>query len=183
MELIMLIATLGLLFLAAGFSFLFKRMTSRDHATLPLPLEEWEGIFSPSRYRAMERLLDDTDRDFLHTQPGISRSLERKFRKTRVVLFRAYMRQLSDDFQRICKLLKVLMVHSPTERHDLAGLILKQQFQFTLTMMTTEVRLVLYSLGWAGVDAQALLQPLAAVRTQLQSLAAIADPSLSVSHA
>ena len=183
MVLITLAAALMFAVPAAGFVLLIRRLTARDRTNLPLPLEDWEGIFSPSRYRAMERLLDGTDRDFLRAQPGVSRRVEKKFRKARVTLFRAYMRQLSDDFHRICKALKILMVHSPVERHDLAGLILKRQFQFTMTMMTTEVRLTLYSLGWAGVDAQALLEPLTAVRTQLQSLAAIADPSLSAAGA
>jgi len=183
MELSTVLATLLFAAPAAGFILLFMRLTSRDRASMPLPMEDWEGIFSPSRYRAMERLLDATDRDFLHARPGISRLVERKFRKARVTLFRAYMHQLSADFHRICKALKVLMVHSEVERNDLAGLILKQQFQFTLTMMTTEVRLVFYSLGWAGVDAQALLAPLTAVRSQLQSLAAIADPSFSSARA
>jgi hypothetical protein len=109
--------------------------------------------------------------------------VESNFRKARVTLFRAYMHQLSEDFHRVCKALKTLMVHAPVERHDLAGLILKQQFRFTVTMMTTEARLVLYSWGWAGVNAEALLEPLTAVRIQLQSLAAIADPSLSAASA
>jgi hypothetical protein len=183
MEPMMLLAALMFALPAAGFVVLLKRLTASDRTSHPLPLEDWEGIFSPSRYRAMERLLDDSDRDFLHGQPGASRLVEKKFRKERVTLFRAYMHQLSDDFHRICKALKLLMVHAQVERHDLAGLILKQQFQFTVTMMTTEVRLVLYSWGWAGVSAQALLEPLTAVRTQLQSLAAIADPSLSAASA
>lgn len=179
MELIMLGATMLCAVPAVGFVLLAKRLTARDRTNLPLPLEDWEGIFSPSRYRAMERLLDETDQDFLRAQPGVSAKVEQKFRKARVTLFRAYMHQLSDDFHRVCKALKILMVHAQVERHDLAGLILKQQFHFTVTMMATEVRLTLYGLGWAGVDAQALLEPLTAVRTQLQSLAAIAEPSLS----
>jgi len=183
MEPMMLLAALMFAVPAAGFVMLIKRLTSRDRTSMPLPLEDWERILSPSRYRAMERLLDDTDRDFLHAQPGANRSVKNKFRKARVILFRAYMHQLSEDFQRVCKALKTLMVHAPVERHDLAGLILKQQFRFTVTMMTTEVRLALYSWGWAGVNAEALLEPLTAVRIQLQSLAAIADPSLSAASA
>jgi hypothetical protein len=183
MELIMLLATLIFIVLAAGFGVLFRRLTSGDRLNLPLPLEDWEGIFSPSRYKAMERLLDVADQEFLHARPGISRAVEKKFRSARVKLFRAYMHQLSDDFHRICKALKALMVHSAVERHDLAGLILKQQFQFTFTMMSTEVRLILYGLGWSGVDVASLLEPLTAVRAQLQSLAAIADPSLSAARA
>ncbi len=178
MELLVVAATVLCAAPAAGFALLAKRLTSRDHTNLPLPMEDWEGIFSPSRYRAMERLLDESDQDFLRAQPGVSAKVEKKFRKARVTLFRAYMHQLSDDFHRVCKALKILMVHAQADRHDLAGLILKQQCQFTVTMMVTEVRLTLYGWGWAGVDAQALLAPLTAVRTQLQALAAFADPSL-----
>ena len=119
----MLLAALMFALPTAGFIVLLRRLTARGHASHPLPLEDWEGIFSPSRYRAMERLLDDSDRDFLHAQPGISSVIVKKFRKARVVLFRAYMHQLSDDFHRVCKALKMLMVHAPVERHDLAGLI------------------------------------------------------------
>jgi len=183
MEWMMLVVTLIFLVLAGGFAVLFKRLTSRDRASMPLPLDDWEGIFSPSRYKAMERLLDKQDRDFLRSQPGLRSDMERKLRRTRVKLFRAYMHQLSDDFHRICKALKILMIHSPVERNDLAGLILKQQFHFTVTMMATEVRLVVYSLGWSSVNVQALLEPLTAVRAQLQSLAAVATPALSASRA
>lgn len=179
MEWIMLLVTLIFLLLAGGFAVLFRRLTSRDRTSMPLPLEDWEGIFSPSRYKAMERLLDQTDHDFLRSQPGATRRMERKLRRTRVTLFRAYMHQLSSDFHSICKALKILMIHSEVERNDLAGLILKQQFQFAVTMMSTEVQLVLYSLGWAGVDTQELLEPLSAVRAQLQALAKIANPALS----
>jgi len=183
MDWMIFMVTVISLVLAGGFAVLFKRLTSRNRANMPLPLEDWEGIFSPSRYKAMERLLDERDRDFLRSYPGVSRRIERKLRQTRVTLFRSYMQQLSDDFQRICKTLKILMIHSPVERNDLAGLILKQQFHFTVTMMTTEIRLTLYSLGLSRVDTHALLEPLAAVRMQLQSLAAVANPALSASRA
>jgi len=179
MELITVLATLMFVVPAAGFVLLVIRLTARDRTSLPLPMEEWEGIFSPSRYRAMERLLDDTDQEFLHKHPGVNRAIEKRFRRARVKLFRSYMHQLSEDFHRICKALKILMVHSAVERNDLAGLILKQQFQFTWTMMTTEVYLVLYSMGWAHVDTESLLAPLVTVRTRLQAMAAIADPSLN----
>src|SRR5580700_2238492 len=130
MDWMMVVITLIFLVLAGGFAVLFQRLTSRDRASMPLPLDDWEGLFSPSRYKAMERLLDETDGNFLRSQPGVKPGVENKLRRSRVQLFRAYMHQLSDDFQRICKALKVLMIHSPVERDDLAGLILKQQFQF-----------------------------------------------------
>jgi hypothetical protein len=183
MEWMMVLVTLIFLVLASGFAVLFKRLTSHDRTNMPLPLDDWEGIFSPSRYKAMERLLEGTDQNFLRSHPGVSPGMERKLRRTRVKLFRSYMHQLSDDFHRICKALKILMIHSPVERNDLAGLILKQQFRFTVTMLNTEARLTLYSLGWSDVNTNALLEPLTAVRTQLQALAAVANPALGASQA
>lgn len=181
MDLITLSATVLLLCLAAGFGVLFARLTSHDRQNHPR--EEWEGLFSLSRYKAMERLLDETDRQFLRSHPKFDRQEDKKFRARRVKLFRGYMHQLSEDFNRICKALKLLMVQSRIDRPDLAGLLLKQQFIFSLAMMAVEVKLILYGFGWAGVDVKTLMEPLTTVRAQLQALAAIADPSLGMSKA
>jgi hypothetical protein len=181
MDLITVLATLIFIGLAAGFAMVFARLTSRNR--LSHPPEEWEGILSVTRYKAMERLLDEPDRQFLSSQPRFNRTAEKKFRATRVRLFRGYAHQLAEDFNRICKAVKIMMVQSHVDRPDLAGLLLKQQFTFAFAMMTVEGKLVLYSFGWAGVDAKALMQPLAAVRSQLESLAAFAEPSFGMSNA
>ena len=78
MDLITLFATVTLLLLAVGFGVLFARLTSRDR--LHLPPEEWEGLFSLSRYKAMERLLDDTDRQFLWSHPKFNQQEDKTFR-------------------------------------------------------------------------------------------------------
>ena len=180
MDLITLSATVVFMCLAAGFGVLFARLTSHDR--LHLPPEEWEGLFSLSRYKAMERLLDDPDRQFLRSHPKFNHE-DKKFRAKRVKIFRGYMHQLSEDFNRICKALKVMMVQSGTDRPNLAGLLLKQQFTFSMAMMAVEVKLILYGFGWAGVDVKTLMEPLTTVRAQLQALAAIADPALGMSKA
>ena len=181
MDLITLFGTLVLISLAAGFGVVFARLTSRDR--LCLPREEWEGIFSQAPYNTMERLLDEVDREFLRPQSGFNQVPEKKFRAARLKIFRGYMLQLTEDFNRISKALKILLVEAPTDRPDLAGLLLKQRFTFTCAMMVVEVKLILYGFGWAGVDAKALLAPLGEVRSQLQSLAAIVQPSLGTSQA
>ena len=134
--------------LIGGFGLLFARLSSRDR--LSVPPEDWEGIFSPARYHAMERLLDDADAEFLRSHRSFDRKAEKAFRSTRIHLFRGYMRQLSADFNRICKALKVLMVHSQVDRPDLAGLIMKKQFTCSLAMMKLELKLTLYGFGWTG---------------------------------
>jgi hypothetical protein len=181
MDLLGVLATLVFAILACGFGIVFLRLTSRERFSPPP--EEWEGLFSPGRYKAMERLLDETDRQFLWTHPRFCRSADKRFRDVRVKIFRGYMQQLGDDFNRICKALKGIMAHSEVDRPDLAGLLLKHQFTFTFAMMTIEVKLMLYSSGFSGNDTRALLAPLAHVRAQLQSLAAVADPAVGMSRA
>ncbi len=181
MDWITLLATSIFICLAAGFGVLFVRLTARDPLTFPP--EEWEGLLSLSRYRAMERLLDETDQQFLSLHPRFNQRDEKTFRSVRVKIFRGYMHQLSDDFNRICKAVKFLMLQSGVDRPDLAGLLMKQHFTFSLAMMSLEVKLILYGFGWSGVNAKALMEPLATVRAQLQSLAAIADPALGTSNA
>jgi len=59
-----------------GFGFLFARLLARDRVTPYLMIGK---IFSPARYKAMERLLEETDYRYLSTQPGFGRQLETSF--------------------------------------------------------------------------------------------------------
>jgi len=86
------------------------------------------------------------------------------------------MLQLSEDFNQICKAIKLLMVTSGVDRSELSGIILKRQFQFSLRLMRIEVELILYSLGYSGLDATGLTKSLDALRIQLQGLVAVAEP-------
>jgi len=107
------------------------------------------------------------------------RDAEKKLRKVRVHIFRSYTQQLSDDFERISKALKALMVASEVDRPDLAGFLMKQQLLFSVVMMSVEIKLIPYELGWSGVDVSGLLRSLQRMRTQLESLAAAAEPSMA----
>jgi hypothetical protein len=68
------------------------------------------------------------------------------------------------------------MVTSDVDRSDLSGIILKQQFQFSLRLMRIEVELILFSLGYSGIDTSGLTESLAALRMQLQGMVAVAEP-------
>jgi hypothetical protein len=76
----------------------------------------------------MERLLAEADQKLVASLDD--RRMARKFRKVRVKIFRGYMMQLSEDFNRICKAIKLLMVTSQVDRPDLAGILMKQQLIF-----------------------------------------------------
>jgi len=181
MTVILTIASLIFLGLAAGFSLVFARLIAKDR--LSSHSDDWQSIFSPARYRAMERLLGDADENFLRSRISHCSAIQRNFRTVRIQIFRGYLHQLSNDFDRVAKALKVLMVSSRADRPGLAGLLMKQQFSFTVAYLRIEFNLVLYRFGWAEIDVQALMQPLNAVREQLQSFAAMAEPVTLASHA
>ena len=175
MDVVIIAATVCFLLLGIGFAAVFARLISRD-GTL-VPIEESDPIFSPSRYRVVERLLAEADR---RTVAALyDKKTEKKFRNVRVKIFRGYIMQLSEDFNRTCKAIKLLMVMSDVDRSELAGAILKQQFQFSLSMMRIEVKLIIFSLGWNGIDTSGLIDSLDTLRNHLQGLVAIAEPSLS----
>jgi hypothetical protein len=172
MVLVIITAAVCFLLLAAGFAAIFARLLSHDRSGLPI--DESDPIFSPNRYRVVERLLADAD---LQTVASLGdKQLEEKFRKMRVKIFRGYMAQLAEDFNQICKAIKLLMVTSDVDRSELSGVILKQQFQFSLSMMRIEVQLIFYAYGWSGIDTKSLIESFDALRVQLNGLVAIAEP-------
>jgi hypothetical protein len=172
---VLLIPAAGLLLLAIAFASLFARLISRDRTT-GFP-DDSEEVFSPAKYRVLERLLNEADQNFLRSQPGWNERKERTYRKTRIKMFRGYLHQLSDDFNKVCKAIKVLIVTSAVDRPDLAGLLMKQKFLFAVGMISVEFKLSLYGLGWSGSNLRYLMQSLEAMRSQLQAFAAVAQAS------
>jgi hypothetical protein len=173
MNAVLFAAGLFLVLLGVGFGLLFAKLLSSDR-TLPLP-DDWEEVFSPARYRAMERLLEDTDYQYLSTRPHQSRRLERQLRNRRLRIFHAYITCLSDDFTRICNAIKKVMIDSQVDRPDLAGLLMKQHFIFTLTVLSIEFRLVLYNFGIGTPDGRDLIDSLDTMCAQLRTLSLVAD--------
>ena len=172
MDLVIMASTICFLLLAVVFTAVFRRLISRNR--VDLSLVEFDDIFSPDRYRVVERLLAEAD---LQTVNSVGdRRLVKKFRKVRLKIFRGYMGQLSEDFNQICKAIKVLMLTSDVDRSELTGVILKQQFQFSLNMMSIEFELILYRFGWSGIDTTVLTESLDALRVQLQGLVVAAEP-------
>src|SRR6185295_6490062 len=110
MNAVLLGTALFLLLLGAGFGLLFARLLAHDRA--PALPDDWEEIFSPQRYKAMERLLDSADYEYVASQSGDNKELERQLRVKRIKIFQSYVNCLSQDFTRICNGIKKLMVDS-----------------------------------------------------------------------
>ena len=168
-----LLAAAVFILLTIGFTLVFARLISRDR--IDVLADDLESILSPTRYRPMERLLAEADQKLLEAVGDLG--LQRKFRRVRVRICRGYMQQLSDDFTKICKAIKVLLVTSKQDRPELAGSLMKEQVIFIFAMMAVEMKLLFYSAGVSTVDISAVTQSLDSVRAQLQLLVAATEPS------
>lgn len=173
MNVVLFGAALFLLLLGVGFGMLFAKLLSRERA-LPAP-DDWEEVFSPGRYKAMERLLEETDYQYLAAKSGDNKRLQKRLRDRRIRIFGAYVNCLSQDFTRICNAIKKVMVDSQVDRPDLAGLLMKQHFIFTITVLSIEFRLVLYNFGLGAPDGRGLIDSLDSMCAQLRTLSLVID--------
>ena len=166
----MALLTLGVvLLLAAIFVSLICQLLRRR-----MPGEyslEWLSEFSVDSYRPMERLLDQRDYEFLATQPGFHSGIARELRAERHRIFRIYLRSLIRDFRTLVGLAELMMVYSEDDRPDLARTIFRLRRQFYLNVITVELRLALLPLPVGAINVGKLLQPLAAMRENIQQLA------------
>ncbi len=181
MDVMLVLAAISCASLGTAFAFLFKKLVTQQSAS-PLA-DNWDNLFNPMRYRPLERLLDGRDFEYLAAQPGCGSKLVRRLRVERTNIFRGYTRCMRKDFGRILNAIKVIMVHSNVDRPDLARLIMKQRFMFGFAMMTVECRLVMFRFGVGSVSLEAVLAPLDAIRSELRSLALVAQPATSAAGA
>jgi hypothetical protein len=168
MEYVLAISIMTFLALAVALFLLVRKMTFSG-SCLPLTAE-WIDELSVERYRPMMRLLDDSDLEFLRSQPGFTPRMATKLRVQRCQIFRGYLRCLSGDFRRVCAAIKILMLQSRQDRPDLAGLLAQQQFRFACGMGMVYSRLFLYRWGLSGVDATSLVRNFDLMRLELRSL-------------
>src|ERR1700737_1163301 len=129
---------------------LFRR-TALDHCTL-----EWLNEFSLESYRPMERLLNESDYQFLASQPGFHPGIARELRAERRRIFRIYLRSMIRDFNTLMSLAELMMVYSEQDRPDFASAIFRLRRQFYMRIIAVEFRLALGPVAVGAVDAQRL---------------------------
>ena len=86
---------------------------------------------------------------------------------------------LSEDFGWICRAIKLQAIGAQKDRSELAILVLKEQIGFARKMLAVEFKLAIYGLGWKGVEVSGLIACLNAMRDRLQTLTAIAVPTVA----
>lgn len=170
-------AVLGVLALVVGHQ-LWRLLYPLDRLTFSA---RWFARFSTSSYRPMERLLGDGDFVFLARQPGMDRKTLRAFRARRRDIFRAYLRDIASDFERLHRAARVQLLTSPEDRPDLAVDLLKLRATFVYAMLAVRWRLALDAVGIRGLDAKSLVGAVEGMRGQLATLlpSATASPARS----
>jgi hypothetical protein len=162
-----------LLGLGIALCWVWRRMVA-PVACLPVTAN-WIEDLSPERYRPMMRLLDPEDLEFLRSQPGFTTQMASKLRAQRCRIFRAYLLNLNQDFQRVILALKLILLHSSHDRPELARALVQQQAHFAFAMAAVHARLFLYRWDLCRVDGAALVRIFDSMRLELQALVPAAN--------
>ena len=161
-------ASLAAAVLGATFVFLVWRLHASTRVRDVNP--DWLRSFSVEQYRPMERLLLEEDVEFLRSQPGYEAGMEKDLRLQRRKVFRAYLRCLGQDFNRLHLALRLLVLHAPEDRSDLAVTLVRQKLVFFGGLGLAHLKLSLHALGVGSVDVRGLVSVLETMRYELRSL-------------
>ena len=147
------------------FAVLFRGLRA---ARAQAPTPEWVQRLTPERYYPMERLLAESEFEFLQAFPGVAPSFQRRFRADRRRIFRSYLHGLERDFGGVCAGLRAVVATAGVDRSDLAVLVARQQFAFRMAMIRVELRLLLHAAGIGRVDPRQLIACFDSLRLQLR---------------
>lgn len=142
--------------LATVMACLLYRLAVRDPRSTLLTVRP--SIRIEERYLPMQRVLADADLEFLARQPGLTRRAQLEFRRQRRIIFRAYLRCLARDFNRIFRTLELLILESDHDRPDLVRLLLQLRSRCLCAMLAVELRLALDACGYEWIASRGLLE-------------------------
>lgn len=165
---ILIAAFIVVAFLIVAFTLLFGRLASR--LDQQASTAEWFENFSLDSFSPMERLLDQSDFEFLSRQTGYRPEIGARLLKERKRLFLGYLRLLNGDFNQLLRIARLMIVHSTEDRAAFAKVLWRQQVTFYLAICAVRVRVALYPLGWASLDVSKLIRALENMRDQVAQL-------------
>ena len=128
-----------------------------------MPAEEIQPV-ALDKYKVLERLASPQDVQFLRTMPGFTPEMETRFLRERRQAFRAYLREMAADFQRIHRAAKQLAAVAPQEHSDLVGKLFRQQVAFWRSLAAIEIQLAFHWAGVPSIDLSELMRSFESVR-------------------
>lgn len=154
MMIALVVSGLGLLSLLILFVVALRRLFRASEAPVTV---EWAKSFSLSAYAPMERLLDDSDFQFLKSQPGFSQKIAKDLRAKRVRIFHAYLGMMARDFYRLHSTLQAYLLSLDVDDPQIATELVRQKWNFQRALVMAHLQLKLYALGLGSVSAAPLL--------------------------
>jgi hypothetical protein len=129
----------------------------------------------------MERLLRESDWQYLSKQPGFTPSRIRKIQAQRRAIFRRYMESMNGDFAALCLLVRSLMVQSAVDRPDLGAALARIRTAYFLTVFRIQISLLAQAVGFQSlqIDISALTRALEELGAQARSFQISSNPSLA----
>jgi hypothetical protein len=144
--------------IVALFAYLLRELFARKTVSTFDPL--WLEEFSIAKYRPMMRLLAEEDYAFLAGQSGFDEKISSNLRAERRRIFRAYLRSLVRDFNRLHYCAKLMATHSTEDRSDVLTMLVKQRVAFSFALAAVECRLIVHTLGFGPVEVRNLISTL-----------------------
>jgi hypothetical protein len=163
-----MVAMLPLAIVGLALVVLFREMAMRTSAAEFDPA--WLEDFSIAKYRPMLRLLSEDDYEFLASQAGYDVKIASQLRMERRKVFRAYLRNLVRDFNRLHNAAKIMALCSAQDRPDLTNALLKQQITFSFAVAAVKARLMLHTVGIGTVEVRNLLASVDHLRSEIGDL-------------
>lgn len=161
--------------LGGVFAFFIWRLFRREN---PSEAEiEWLNEFSIETYQPMARLLDERDYEFIARQPGYHAGISQELRTERSRIFRSYLHSLVRDFNKLIRLAKFILIHSPNDRPNFARDIFRLQVQFYCAVAAAEIRLALQPLPVGAINVKGLIGSLSVVHENVGKAAMRAIPA------
>jgi hypothetical protein len=142
------------------------RSVLRAGASVPQD-RAWLDEFSIDKYRPMLRLLSERDFEYLALQSGFTPDIARRLRQERRRIFRAYLRNLNRDFNRLHAAARELVAQAPEDRSALASALFTYQVTFLCAIVAVHLRLMLYIIGIGTVDVRRALNTLESFRVEI----------------
>ena len=120
-------------------------------------------------HRPMQRLLDPAEFRYLRRRK-IGKEDINKLRRRRRKIYRLYLLDARQEFSRVQKAVKILLVSSHSDRPDLATFLTTQTLNFYRNLVLVEFCLTLHACGFEKMPQAELLRPLGMVHAQLRHL-------------
>jgi hypothetical protein len=165
---VLVVAFIVVAFLGAAFAVLFWRLAHRFGSQVSTA--EWFESFSLDSFAPMERLLDQSDFEFLSQQSGYRPEIGARLLKERKKLFVGYLRILIGDFNQLLRIARYMIVYSTEDRADFAKVLWRQQVTFYFAVCSVRLRVAMYPMGWTSLDVARLTRALENMRNQVAQL-------------